>query len=71
MRYEIRRSSDAVGNLGNNLVNLTLISNYNRSVNIGEERGQRLFEQKTPDCNDRGDHLNTKALFPIYRGINK
>jgi hypothetical protein len=39
---ESRKESDLSVN---NLVNLTLISNDNRSVNIGEERGHRSFEQ--------------------------
>jgi hypothetical protein len=51
----------------NDLVNLTLISDDNRSVNIGEERAQRSFEQKAPHCDDKGGHLSKKALFPIHR----
>jgi hypothetical protein len=59
----MRQSSDAAGNSVNNLVNLTLISNDNRSVNIGEERRHRSFEQQTPHCDDKGGRLNKKSLF--------
>jgi hypothetical protein len=42
---------------------LLSISNDKRSVDIGEERGRRSFEQKTPHCRNRTDHLRKKHFF--------